>query len=47
MQNLDAVKHGTTDVPVEEIVLRRRSPRSFGKQAVADRDLKAVFSAGH
>src|SRR5579859_2768774 len=46
MQNLDAVKHGTTDVPVEEIFLRRWSPRAFGKQAVADRDLKAAFSAG-
>jgi len=46
MQDLDAVKHGTTDVPVEEIFLRRWSPRAFAKQAVADRDLKAAFSAG-
>lgn len=46
MQNLDAVKHGTTDVPVEEIFLRRWSPRAFAEQAVSDRDLKVIFSAG-
>src|SRR6266567_1358388 len=46
MQNLDTVKRGTTDIPVEEIFLRRWSPRAFAKQAVADRDLQAVFSAG-
>ena len=35
-----------TDIPVEDIFLHRWSPRAFAKQAVADRDLKAIFSAG-
>jgi nitroreductase len=46
MQDLDTLKRGTTDASVEDLFLRRWSPRAFAKQAVSDRELKVVFTAG-
>lgn len=43
--SLDQSKHGTADVPVEEILLRRWSPRAYADTPVADADLKSIFTA--
>ncbi len=44
--NLDQAKHGTTDAPVEELLLRRWSPRAYADKPVSDADLKTIFTAG-
>ncbi len=45
-QNLDQEKHGKSEVPVEDLFLRRWSPRAFAKTPVDIETLKAIFSAG-
>ena len=44
-EELEQAKHATVDVPVEEIILRRWSPRAFSDRAVTDAQLKSVFTA--
>ena len=43
--SLDQVKHAVTDIPVEELMLRRWSPRAFADKPVSDDDLRSVFMA--
>jgi nitroreductase len=43
--DLEQTKHATTDVPVEDLILRRWSPRAFADTPVSDADLKTVFTA--
>ena len=43
---LDAHKHAQVPYPVEELLLRRWSPRAFSTQPVTDRDLETIFTAG-
>ncbi len=45
-QDLGTTKHGTTDVPVEELFLKRWSPRAFAERSVENEDLRKIFSAG-
>jgi nitroreductase len=45
-QNLDQVKHGKSEVPLEDLFLRRWSPRAFADTPVDTDTLKAIFSAG-
>jgi nitroreductase len=45
-QNLDQEKHGKSEVPVEDLFLRRWSPRAFAETRVDTDTLKAIFSAG-
>jgi nitroreductase len=45
-ENLDHVKHGKAEVPVEDLFLRRWSPRAFADTPVGTATLKAIFSAG-
>jgi nitroreductase len=45
-QNLDQEKRGKSEVPVEELFLRRWSPRAFADTPVDIDTLKAIFSAG-
>jgi nitroreductase len=42
---LEQKKHALTDAPVEDIILRRWSPRAFADTPVSDADLKTVFTA--
>ena len=42
---LEHVKHAQTDVPVEDVILSRWSPRSFADKPVSDADLKTLFTA--
>lgn len=42
---LDKMKHGTAEVAVEDLVLRRWSPRCFAARPVSDEDLKSIFTA--
>src|SRR3954463_8497432 len=43
--DLEARKHATTDAPVEDLILRRWSPRAFADTPVRDADLKTLFTA--
>lgn len=45
-QNLDEVKHGKSEVPVEDLFLRRWSPRAFANTSIDTDTLKAIFTAG-
>jgi nitroreductase len=45
-QNLDQEKHGKSEVPVEDLFLRRWSPRAFAETPIDTDTLKAIFSAG-
>jgi nitroreductase len=45
-QNLDQEKHGKSEVPVEDLFLRRWSPRAFAETPIDTDKLKAIFSAG-
>jgi len=45
-QNLDQVKHGQSEVPVEDLFLRRWSPRAFVETSIDTDTLKTIFSAG-
>ena len=44
-QTLDQHKHGVAEFPVEELLLRRWSPRAFAEKPVSDADLRAIFTA--
>jgi nitroreductase len=44
-QNLDEVKHGKSEVPLEDLFLRRWSPRAFAETPLDTDTLKAIFSA--
>lgn len=44
--DLDQKKHGRAAAPVEELFLRRWSPRVFANRSVDTQQLKTVFSAG-
>lgn len=46
MPDLEQVKHAVTELPVDETILRRWSPRAFSDKPVSDADLKTVFTAG-
>lgn len=45
-QNLDQEKHGKSEVPVEDLFLRRWSPRAFAETPIDIDTLRAIFSAG-
>jgi nitroreductase len=45
-RNLDQEKHGKSEVPVEDLFLRRWSPRAFADGSIDIDTLKAIFSAG-
>jgi nitroreductase len=45
LDELEKNKRGTTDLPVEDLILRRWSPRAFAARAVSDIDLATVFTA--
>jgi nitroreductase len=45
-KNLGQEKHGTSDVPVGDLFLRRWSPRAFAGTTIDIGTLKAIFSAG-
>ena len=45
-QNLDQQKHGESEVPIEDLFLRRWSPRAFSETLINSDTLKAIFSAG-
>jgi nitroreductase len=42
---LETIKHGPADSGVEEIILRRWSPRSFADKDVSSADLTKIFTA--
>jgi len=43
--DLEQLKHGTSAFPVDDVFLRRWSPRAFTTQPVTDDDLKTIFTA--
>ena len=43
--DLEEKKHASADAPVEDIILRRWSPRAFAERPVSDADLKSIFTA--
>ena len=43
--NLEHTKHAIADAPVQELILRRWSPRAFADMQVSNADLKTVFTA--
>jgi nitroreductase len=43
--SLEQLKHGVTESPVEELLLRRWSPRAFSEKPISDADLKTIFTA--
>ena len=43
--DLEQQKHAIADVPVEDLILRRWSPRAFADKPVSDADLKTIFTA--
>lgn len=45
LQALAALKHGTAEAPVLDLILDRWSPRSFSDRVVSDADLKSIFAA--
>jgi nitroreductase len=42
---IDHVKRGVADHPVEDLILRRWSPRALADKEVSDADLKSIFTA--
>jgi nitroreductase len=44
-QELEAIKHGPAETGVEELILKRWSPRSFADKAVKSADLAKIFTA--
>jgi nitroreductase len=42
---LETIKHGPVDSGVEEIILKRWSPRAFADKAVSSADLTKIFTA--
>jgi nitroreductase len=44
--SLDKTKCGNTESPVEDLILRRWSPRAFAPNPVSVSDLKTIFTAG-
>ena len=44
-QDLEALKHGPADSGVEELILKRWSPRSFADKPVPSADLVKIFTA--
>ncbi len=42
---LEHVKHATVDVPVNDLLLSRWSPRAYSDKPVTDADLKTLFTA--
>jgi nitroreductase len=44
-QDLEKLKHGPKESEVEELILRRWSPRAFAEKAVSSGDLKKIFTA--
>jgi nitroreductase len=44
-KSIEHVKHGVTDIPVEELLLRRWSPRAWADKQISESDLKKVFTA--
>lgn len=45
-QELDQIKHGEAESPVEDIFLRRWSPRAFSEKPVDVDTLRSIFAAG-
>ncbi len=45
MPDLEHVKYAITDSPVDDIILRRWSPRAFADKPVSPADLKTLFTA--
>ena len=45
MPELNQVKHAVTDLPVQELLLQRWSPRAFSDKLVSDADLQTLFTA--
>ncbi|HUD23063.1 MAG TPA: nitroreductase family protein [Acidobacteriaceae bacterium] len=43
--DLDAIKHGSAESGVEDLILRRWSPRAFSDKVVSDEDMKKIFTA--
>ena len=43
--SIEEIKKGVADVPVEALLLRRWSPRSFAQEPVSDADLASIFTA--
>jgi len=43
--SLEALKHAATNSPVEELMLKRWSPRAFADKPVSDADLETIFTA--
>jgi nitroreductase len=44
-QNLETLKHGPAESGVEEIILKRWSPRSYADKPVSSADLTKIFTA--
>ncbi len=44
-EDLNHIKHGSSPFPVEELLLRRWSPRAFADKPVSDESLESIFSA--
>ncbi|MBW4038468.1 MAG: nitroreductase family protein [Acidobacteria bacterium] len=44
-QDLDSLKHGPKETGVEELILKRWSPRSYADKPVSSEDLTKVFTA--
>ena len=44
-QNLETLKHGPAESGVEEIILKRWSPRSYADKSVSRADLTKIFTA--
>jgi nitroreductase len=44
-QNLEALKHGPAESGVEEVILKRWSPRSYADKPVSSADLTKIFTA--
>ncbi len=42
---LEHTKHAVTDLPVEDLILRRWSPRSFADTPVSEESLRTIFTA--
>jgi nitroreductase len=45
MSNLEQIKHGPSSTGVEELLLRRWSPRTFADKPVSKEDLTRIFTA--
>ena len=44
-QDLEHIKHGPTQTGIEELLLRRWSPRAFAEKPVSADDLRKIFTA--